>query len=67
MVRTKKGSTAKKPAARSGLKQARSEPTPEAVARRAYEKFVARGAGHGSDMQDWYEAEQELRTERIGN
>lgn len=39
------------------------EPTPETVARRAYEKFVARGARHGSDLQDWFEAERELKAE----
>lgn len=30
------------------------------VARRAYELFLARGAQHGSDCQDWLEAEREL-------
>jgi len=35
----------------------------EAVAKRAYEKFLARGCRHGSDLQDWIEAERELRAE----
>jgi hypothetical protein len=30
------------------------------VARRAYELFLARGAQHGFDHQDWVEAEREL-------
>ena len=30
------------------------------VARRAYELFLARGAHHGFDRQDWLEAEREL-------
>lgn len=32
----------------------------EDVARRAYELFVARGAGHGRDLDDWLEAERQL-------
>lgn len=33
------------------------------IAMRAYEKWCKRGCPHGSDKQDWYEAEKELRTE----
>jgi HSP20 family molecular chaperone IbpA len=32
----------------------------ERVARRAYEKFVDRGAVHGRDVGDWLDAEREL-------
>jgi Protein of unknown function (DUF2934) len=32
------------------------------IARRAYEIFLARGAAHGSDMDDWLLAEHELRS-----
>ncbi len=32
----------------------------EAVSHRAYELFEARGAEHGHDVQDWFEAETEL-------
>ncbi len=32
----------------------------EAIAKRAYEKFLARGGEHGFDQQDWFEAEKEL-------
>ena len=32
----------------------------EAVAQRAYELFLARGASHGFDLQDWLDAEREL-------
>jgi hypothetical protein len=35
----------------------------ERIAQRAYEKWVKRGGGHGNDMQDWMEAEAELRAE----
>jgi hypothetical protein len=32
----------------------------ERIASRAYELYVARGGGHGRDMEDWLEAEAEL-------
>jgi hypothetical protein len=32
----------------------------ERIASRAYELYVARGGGHGRDMDDWLEAEAEL-------
>ena len=35
----------------------------EKIAMRAYEKWVKRGRPHGSDVQDWVEAENELRAE----
>lgn len=31
------------------------------VARRAYERFEARGGEHGRDLEDWFEAEREVR------
>lgn len=33
-----------------------------AIARRAYELFKARGAEHGRDLQDWFRAESQLLT-----
>lgn len=39
------------------------EIAPEKISMRAYEKWRQRGMPHGSDQQDWYEAEAELRTE----
>ena len=38
----------------------------EAIAKRAYEKYVARGCEPGSEQQDWFEAEQELLAEVWG-
>ena len=35
----------------------------EKIAMRAYEKWCKRGRPHGSDKQDWMEAEAELRAE----
>ncbi len=42
-----------------------AEPRPgtedrSAIARRAYERFMARGGAHGHDLEDWLEAEREL-------
>jgi hypothetical protein len=34
---------------------------PDAVARRAYEIFQNRGGNHGADLDDWLEAERQLR------
>jgi hypothetical protein len=33
----------------------------EIIRVRAYELFVARGASHGDDLADWFNAEKELR------
>jgi hypothetical protein len=32
----------------------------EAIAQRAYERFIARGYRHGHDVEDWLAAEREL-------
>jgi hypothetical protein len=37
-----------------------SRPSADQIAQRAYELYVARGRGDGSDMDDWLEAEREL-------
>jgi hypothetical protein len=36
----------------------------EKIAMRAYEKWCKRGQPHGTDKQDWMEAEAELRAEQ---
>jgi hypothetical protein len=38
----------------------------EDIARRAYELYLSRGAGHGSDVDDWLEAERQV-TEAAGS
>jgi Protein of unknown function (DUF2934) len=38
----------------------------EDIAKRAYERFVARGRIHGSDREDWIAAERELANEPAG-
>jgi hypothetical protein len=40
--------------------------TDDAIARRAYEKFVARGSAHGRDEEDWATAKAELTAETRG-
>jgi len=40
---------------------AASEPSDEDIRRRAYQMYLDRGADHGSDLEDWVRAEQELR------
>jgi hypothetical protein len=35
------------------------------IARRAYEIFKRRGGAHGADLDDWLQAEQELRGEAV--
>ena len=39
-------------------------PTQQEISVRAYEIFIARGAQHGRDQEDWYQAENELRLGR---
>jgi hypothetical protein len=34
---------------------------PDAVARRAFEIYQSRGGNHGADLDDWLEAERQLR------
>lgn len=45
-------------------KQAQTgQPTYDQIAKRAYEKWLKRGRPQGTQMQDWFEAEQELKKE----
>jgi len=54
---TRRASTA----AESTSTRSAAASTPEQIAVRAYEIFIARGAQHGRDQEDWYQAENELR------
>lgn len=51
-------------AAESTSTRLSSAPMPDQIAVRAYEIFIARGAQHGRDQEDWYQAENELRLGR---
>ena len=57
------GSATAAPAAGAHSESAREvgSPSQEALARRAYELFVERGAEPGRDVEDWLRAEAELR------
>jgi hypothetical protein len=39
-------------------------PTDEDIRVRAYHRYLERGGGHGSDFDDWLEAERDLRQRR---
>ncbi len=41
--------------------QAGGAPQPDDIARRAYEIYCERGGEHGRDMDDWLQAESELK------
>ena len=38
------------------------EPTFEQIQMRAYEIYIQRGRQHGLDLEDWFQAEKELKT-----
>ena len=67
MPRTNKpangSSDSPKPARPSKKSNGAAEPfnDPDAVARRAYEIYQRRGGDHGADLDDWLEAERELK------
>jgi hypothetical protein len=42
----------------------RGRATRDEISRRAYEIFEARGSQHGHDLDDWLQAERELRGTR---
>jgi Protein of unknown function (DUF2934) len=39
-------------------------PNPDEIRQRAHEIFIARGGGHGQDLDDWLKAESELKGAR---
>ncbi len=43
------------------------EPTPEEITTRAYQIYLARGRPEGHDMDNWLEAEAQLKAERSGS
>ena len=45
---------------KNGFSQNGSHPSTDQIAKRAYERYQARGGEHGSDQDDWYAAEREL-------
>jgi hypothetical protein len=62
MATTKPRKTAKRSTAGVSV----PKPTHDEVAKRAYGRFLARGATDGRASEDWFEAERELRQGRAG-
>jgi hypothetical protein len=46
---------------RGSAQENRRELDREEIARRAYERYEARGGEHGRDQEDWFNAEQDLK------
>jgi hypothetical protein len=46
----------------SAARQAGTDLNPEEVQRRAYEIYIGRGRTNGCDVDDWLEAERQLRS-----
>jgi hypothetical protein len=40
------------------------EPTEDDIRRRAYDRYLERGGGHGTDFEDWLAAEREIRSRK---
>ena len=55
-----KGEASRTPSAKKAGARSKAQPSPDEIAMRAYEIFMARGATHGSDLDDWLQAESEL-------
>jgi hypothetical protein len=49
---------------RESTERGRGELNWQQVARRAYQRFEARGGEHGRDQEDWFNAERDLRGSR---
>ncbi len=47
--------------ARSANAGPANAPSEDDIRRRAYQRYLERGGGHGLDFDDWLEAERELR------
>jgi hypothetical protein len=63
MTRTHDGSTRPAP---TGQFASHHHDLQRQIAERAYQLFEFRGAGHGSDMEDWLTAEREVLATRRG-
>ena len=43
------------------LNETVTQPNPAEIAKRAHELYLARGGAHGYDLDDWLQAERELK------
>ena len=48
----------------AGSSAENSQPEADRIAQRAYERYEERGREDGHDMEDWLEAEREMRERR---
>lgn len=48
-------------APRTASEPQRAAVTDDEIARRAYDLFLSRGGAHGYDVEDWLQAERELK------
>jgi hypothetical protein len=60
---TRENKATKVSAVRAG-KNVELSPTRAEIGRRAYEIFLERGSVHGHDLDDWFQAENDLKEER---
>jgi hypothetical protein len=63
-VRSKKKAAVEASAQPVEVIESRPEPTSDEIARRAYEIYLERGPASGNDVEDWLQAERELRGEK---
>jgi hypothetical protein len=61
---TPKATTSKKSPAPDATRASTPNGSDDAIARRAYEIYQARGGDHGADVDDWLQAEREIRSRR---
>jgi hypothetical protein len=61
--RSTRSTTPRRRGSAAGQAPRPSNPSSDAIAQRAYELFVRRGAVHGHDWDDWLTAERELWVE----
>ena len=45
----------------TAVPEAGSQPSPDKIAKRAHEMFLARGGAPGFELDDWLQAERELK------
>lgn len=65
MTRVRQTSQRSKPTPQNGPSVV-VEPSREAIATRAYELYLERGGVDGRDVEDWLQAERDLREQREG-
>jgi hypothetical protein len=62
--RSKVTNPAQPAAPKAKKKKTAVEPSVDDIRRRAFERYLERGGGHGSHFDDWLEAEKELKSKK---